>query len=69
MTEDMTPLLTKEEVCQILGVKETWLNAEIAAGNIPHIRLGRKKFIRFRPDHIATYLASKEQGVTDDDGV
>lgn len=58
---DIQPLLTKDDVCQILGVKESWLNAEIAAGNIPHLRLGKRKNIRFRPSHIEEYLNNKEE--------
>lgn len=53
-------LLTKEDVCRILGVKESWLNTEIKEGRFPHIRLGKRKFIRFRPEHIEQYLATKE---------
>lgn len=52
-------LLTKQDVCRLLGVKESWLTAEIQAGRIQHIRLGKKKFIRFRPEHIRAYLESK----------
>lgn len=54
------PLLTKEDVCKILGVRESWLNAQIQSGEMPHIRLGKKKFVRFRPEHIRAYLADKE---------
>ena len=57
----IAPLLTKADVCEILGVKETWLNPEISAGKIPHIRLGKRKNIRFRPEHIEEYLKNKEQ--------
>ena len=58
---EIEPLLYKEDVCKILGVTETWLNGEINAGNIPHMRLGKKKFIRFRKEHIEAYLASRER--------
>lgn len=60
-------LLTKEDVCRILGVKESWLNSEIQAGNMPHLRLGKKKFVRFRASHIEEYLAGKEQPVNHHD--
>jgi len=53
-------LLTKQQVCELLGVKESWLNTEIQAGNIPHYRIGRKKFIRFSKEHVEEYLADKE---------
>ena len=44
--DEVETLLTKEDVCQILGVKAYWLDEEIAAGRMPHIRLGTKKMIR-----------------------
>jgi excisionase family DNA binding protein len=57
---DFDALLTKEDVCKILGVKESWLNIEIQTGRIPHIRLGKKKMVRFRPEHLDRYLESRE---------
>ena len=57
---DFDALLTKEDVCRILGVKESWLNIEIQTGRIPHIRLGKKKMVRFRPEHLDRYLDSRE---------
>ena len=53
-------LLTKEDVRRILGVSERWLNDEIAAGRMPHLRLGSKKLIRFRPAHLTEYLDTRE---------
>lgn len=60
--EEVEPLLTKAEVAKILGVKESWLSNEIARGNFPHIRLGRRKYIRFRKSHVAKYLEDRERG-------
>jgi len=57
---DFDALLTKEDVCRILGVKESWLNIEIQTRRIPHIRLGKKKMVRFRPEHLDRYLESRE---------
>lgn len=57
---DIETLLTKQDVCELLGVKESWLNTEIQAGNIPHYRIGKKKFVRFSQAHIDDYLSSKE---------
>lgn len=57
---ELEPLLTREDVCKLFGVKESWLNAEIQAGRIPHLRLGRKKFIRFKRAHIEEYLSTRE---------
>lgn len=56
---DFDELLTKEDVCRILGVRESWLNAEIQSGRIPHIRLGKKKIVRFRPEQVEAYLDSR----------
>lgn len=64
MTE-VEALLTKEDVCRILGVKDWWLDDEIAAGRIPHIRLGKRKMIRFRPAHLKAYLDARE--ITNED--
>lgn len=58
--DEVETLLTKEDVCRVLGVTERWLNTEIAEGRMPHIRLGKKKMIRFRPSHIAEYLDTRE---------
>lgn len=60
MNEVDVTLLTKEDVCRILGVKESWLNIEIQSGRMPHIRLGKKKMIRFRPSHLNEYLDNRE---------
>lgn len=57
---EVDTLLTKEDVCRILGVKEAWLNIEIQSGRMPHIRLGKKKMIRFRPSHLEEYLDTRE---------
>ena len=62
---DFEPLLTKEEVCQILGVKESWLNTEIQAGRIPHLRLGKKKFVRFTRANVLEYLESRERPISE----
>lgn len=65
--ETIEALLTKQDVCELLGVKEHWLNAEITAGRIPYIRLGKRKMVRFRPSEIEKYLQSKKsQGAEDD---
>lgn len=61
-------LLTKEDVCQMLGMKESWLNSEIAAGKFPHLRLGKRKNIRFRMSHVETYLKNKEEETKANEG-
>jgi len=60
--DEVETLLTKEDICRILGVRESWLDAEIAAGRMPHIRLGKKKMVRFRPSHLEKYLDTREVG-------
>lgn len=67
MSDNEQRLLTKEEVAEQLGVKVYWLNSEVAAGNIRCYRLGKRKIIRFSPEHVQEYLASKEGRVADDD--
>ena len=67
MAENGQRLLTKEEVAEQLGVKVYWLNSEVAAGNIRCYRLGKRKIIRFSPEHVQEYLASKEGRATEDD--
>ena len=68
MSDEGLTLLTKEQVCEMLGVKESWLNAQIKEGNIQYIRLGKKKFVRFRPEHVAQFLDERVQGGHDDNG-
>lgn len=53
------PLLTKEEVCEILGVKESWLNTEIQTGRFPHTRLGSMKHIRFTRQQVQDFIDSR----------
>lgn len=55
----LEPLLTKEEVCQILGVKESWLNTEIQTGRFPHTRLGSMKHIRFTRKQVEDFINSR----------
>jgi excisionase family DNA binding protein len=61
---NMDRLLTKEEVAELLGVKVTWLNSEIQAGRIPHLRLGSRKFIRFTREQVDEFLDSRTVNVT-----
>lgn len=57
---EVDALLTKDDVCRILGVSEAWLDNEVQSGRIPHIRLGKRKMIRFRPSHLEEYLDTRE---------
>jgi excisionase family DNA binding protein len=56
---EIEQLLTKAQVAEILGVKESWLNTEIQAGRIPYRRLGSKKFVRFTRTDVERYIDSK----------
>lgn len=47
-------LLTPQQVCELMQVKLDWIYDNCAAGNIPHVRLGRT--IRFRPADLRAYL-------------
>lgn len=57
---ELDTLYTKEDICEILGVTESWLNLQIQQGRIPHYRIGKKKVIRFSKDHLQEYLSSRE---------
>ena len=54
------PLLTAEQVAELLSVPTSWVYAEARAGRIPHVTLGRYR--RFRPEAIAEWLAAAERG-------
>lgn len=47
-------LLTVEQVCELLQVKDSWLWAQCRAGTFPHIRMARQ--LRFRPDQVQQWL-------------
>jgi excisionase family DNA binding protein len=55
----MPPLLTADDVAQMLQVKRSWVYAAARQGQIPHVRLGR--YIRFREEAIERWLAGREQ--------
>ena len=53
-------LLTAEQVAAMLGVSKDWIYAEVRAGRIPHVRLGRN--VRFRATSIEEWIADLERG-------
>ena len=53
-------LLTKADVAEMLGMKESMITTLVSSGEMPHLRLGKRKFVRFTPDHVQQYLRSKE---------
>ncbi len=54
------PLLDADDVAAALGVSRDWIYAEVRAGRIPHVRLGRN--VRFRAATIEDWLSSLEGG-------
>jgi excisionase family DNA binding protein len=56
------PLLTAEDVAAILGMGTDWIYAEVRAGRIPHVRLGR--YVRFRAESIDQWIRDLERGAT-----
>ena len=68
MSESYGELLTKEDLARQLGVKESWISAEVAKytrtegeEGIPHLRLGGRKLVRFRQADIDEWLNSRAQ--------
>jgi excisionase family DNA binding protein len=57
---DPRPLLTAEEVAERLRVTKCWIYAEVRAGRLPHVRLGR--YVRFRAGAIDSWIEEIERG-------
>lgn len=55
----MEKLLTKEDVLEMLGIKESTLYCWVYRKKIPYIKLG-KRCLRFRENDILQWLTSKE---------
>jgi excisionase family DNA binding protein len=55
-------LLTADELAAIIGMGTDWIYAEVRAGRIPHVRLGR--YVRFRPESIDQWIIELERGAT-----
>ena len=54
----MSPLLSAEEVAEMLGVPKSWVYAQTRAGLIPTVRLGR--YYRYRTEAIRTWVEECE---------
>jgi excisionase family DNA binding protein len=52
-------LLQAEDIAAMLGVGKDWIYAEVRAGRIPHLRLGRH--VRFRAEAIEAWLSELER--------
>lgn len=55
---DADRLLDADEVAAMLRMGKDWLYAEVRAGRIPHVRLGR--YVRFRKGAIDEWLREQE---------
>jgi excisionase family DNA binding protein len=53
-------LLYADDVATMLGVSKPWVYAEVRAGRMPHVRLGR--YVRFRRESIEQWLREIESG-------
>jgi excisionase family DNA binding protein len=58
--EDPRTLLTADEVAERLLVTKCWIYAEVRAGRLPHVRLGR--YVRFRAGAIDSWIERIERG-------
>lgn len=56
------PLLTAEEVAQLMQVTRSWVYAETRRNAMPHLRLGR--YVRYRRSTIEAWMVSIERGPT-----
>jgi excisionase family DNA binding protein len=52
------PLLTADQVAQMLGVPKTWVYEQSRLGRIPTVTLGRYR--RYRGEAIAAWLEEQE---------
>jgi excisionase family DNA binding protein len=52
-------LLTVDDVAELTGMGRDWLYAQVRAGQIPHIRMGR--YVRFREGAIDEWLTELER--------
>jgi excisionase family DNA binding protein len=51
-------LLHADDVAALLGVSKAWVYAEVRAGRMPHVKLGR--YVRFRRESIEDWLCGLE---------
>jgi len=55
-------LLTADDVAGMLGMGTDWIYAQVRAGRIPHVKLGR--CVRFRAESIEQWVRDHERGTT-----
>jgi excisionase family DNA binding protein len=58
---DMTPLLSAQEVAELLGVTKAWVYEQTRTGRIPHVPLGGR-YYRYRREAIEAWIANVERG-------
>jgi excisionase family DNA binding protein len=56
------PLLTADEVADLLRVTRAWVYSETRARRIPHVRLGR--YVRYRRSAVEAWVAELEAAST-----
>jgi excisionase family DNA binding protein len=61
------PLLTADEVADLLRVTRGWVYSETRARRIPHVRLGR--YVRYRRSAVEAWVAELEAASTSQSAV
>jgi excisionase family DNA binding protein len=56
----MERLYTMEEAAELFSVRPSFIRAEIANGNLRHLRLGSRKMVRIRESALEEWITSKE---------
>jgi excisionase family DNA binding protein len=56
------PLLTADEVAELLQVTKAWVHAETRAKRIPHVPLGR--YVRYRRSAVLQWIAALERNAS-----
>jgi excisionase family DNA binding protein len=56
----MGQLLEARHVAELIGMTPDWVYAEVRAGRIPHVKLGR--YVRFRSESIDAWIIELERG-------
>lgn len=57
MSYDPQQLLSVDQLCELWGVKKSWIYDEVEAKRLPVVRLGRQ--LRFRRSALEEYLDSQ----------
>lgn len=55
----MNPPRDYAAAAEWLGMSESWLRKQVAAGEVPHVKLGRE--VKFTEDHLETILRDRER--------